>query len=495
MSASAILGAAQRDAGVDHSLNSALAAIVGADFVRAGFAERLAYARDRAPFATFHVRAGTLPGTMPRAIVMPGSHDEVAQVVALAQSRNVPVIPFGAGSGVLGGALPLGHEVVIDLKRINKLIEINETDGTATVEAGLNGGQFEAALNARGYTSGHLPQSLHMSTVGGWAACRGAGQNSTRYGKIEDIVLGLRVVLPDGRTLEVRPVARRAVGPSIRDLFVGAEGTLGIITQLTLRIWRKPEREIGVVLAFPTLDAALTSARQMMQAELRPSVVRIYDADESRSRTEGLKEFRDRPFLAILVFSGLARQAELEAELGLDIARKNGAVVAPDGPLHHWQKNRFVSYSMPWQTKNYYMDTIEVTGAWSQLPAMYQRMGEAARAVHPGIHFGAHWSHVYAEGACQYMTVRLPPMDDDNALRLHAQVWDRISRVCLELGGSISHHHGVGAFRNPWIGAELNTGLDVLQALKDAIDPNNVMNPGKLALRPRAGAVALTPKA
>lgn len=485
---------AQLESEVDASLNRALASIVGANFVRSGFAERLAYARDRTPFATFHFRAGKLPGTMPRSIVMPGSHDEVARVVALAQARNVPVIPFGAGSGVLGGALPLGHEVMIDLKRLNRLVEINETDGTATVEAGLNGGQFEAALNARGFTCGHLPQSLHMSTVGGWASCRGAGQNSTRYGKIEDIVLGLRMVLPDGRTLDVRPVARRAVGPSIRDLFVGAEGTFGIITQLTFRIWRKPEREIGTVLAFPTLEAALTSARQIMQAELRPAVVRVYDAEESRSRTEGMKEFQDRPILGILVFSGSARLASVESELALEIARKNGAVLASDEPLLHWQKNRFVSYSMPWQTKNYYMDTIEVTGAWSQILAMYQRMGEAARAVHPGIHFGAHWSHVYAEGACQYMTVRLPPMDDDKALFLHAQAWDRISRICLELGGSISHHHGVGAFRNPWIGAELNTGLDVLQALKDVIDPNNIMNPGKLALRPRPGAVTLERK-
>jgi alkyldihydroxyacetonephosphate synthase len=467
----------------DPILVVALSAIVGAAHVHCGFAERLAYARDRLPYATFRVRAGHLPATLPRAIVAPGTTEDVAAVVRLARARGVPVVPYGAGSGVLGGAIPLAQELMIDLKRLNRVIALNEIDGTVTVEAGLNGGQLEAFLNERGWTTGHLPQSLHMSTVGGWAACRGAGQASTRYGKIEDIVLGLKAVMPDGRPLEVRPVARRAVGPSIKDLLIGAEGVLGIVTELTLRVWRRPEAELPAVLAFPSLEAALAAARGIMQAELRPAVVRLYDDEESRQRGAGLPELADRPFLAILMFSGPRRLAEVERALALEIAAAQGAVETSDAPYRHWQSHRYESYSPKWQSTGHYMDTIEITGPWSALPVMYARMRAAARAIHPEVHFGCHWSHVYSEGACQYMTLRLPPMEDEVALDLHRRLWDAVSRLCLELGGSLSHHHGVGLFRGPWLREELNTGLDLIQALKDVIDPGNLMNPGKLGLR------------
>lgn len=409
-------------------------------------------------------------------------------MIRLATAHKLPLIPFGAGSGVLGGTIPLTGELMLDLKRLNRILELNTTDGTVTVQAGMNGMQFEQALNDSGYTAGHLPQSIAMSTVGGWAACRGAGQASSRYGKIEDIVLGLKAVMPSGRLLEVRPVARRAVGPSIKDLLVGSEGTLGVITELTLRIWKKPECEIPAVLAFPTLEAALTASRHIMQAELRPEVVRLYDAVESAQRTEGMPEFKERPFLAILKFSGRRALAEAEHRLALEICAAQGAVPAGMHPYEHWTQTRYHSYSTNWQTDGYYMDTIEITGAWSRLPAMYDSMRKAALAIHPAMHFGAHWSHVYPEGACQYMTVRLPPMPQEQALKLHRQAWDAIERICLEMGGSTAHHHGAGLFRGPWLRLELNEGMHLLQSLKDGIDPDNLFNPGKLGLRAPAGS-------
>jgi len=467
----------------------ALRAALGVAHVRLTLPERIAYARDRLPYATFAVRSARLPGTLPSAVVCPASHEELSATLRILREAGLRAMPYGAGSGVLGGAIPLAGEVAIDLKRMNRILDLNETDGTVTVQCGMNGGQFEDALAARGWTGGHLPQSLYMSTVGGWAACRGAGQASSRYGKIEDIVIGLRAVLPDGRTLDVRPLARRAAGPSIKDIFVGSEGVYGVITEITLRIWRKPEAEHGVVLALPSLQAGLDALREIMQSELRPAVTRLYDAEESRGRTAGIAAFERNPFLCILVFSGPARLAALEQQMSLEIMARHGAVCADDGPLHHWQENRYVSYSPQWQAAGSYMDTIEITGAWSALPAMYERMRSAALAVHPEMHFGTHWSHVYPEGACQYMTLRLPPMDEAQALKLHRQAWDRLQRLTLELGGSISHHHGVGCFRNEWLREELNTGLDVLQKLKDALDPDNLLNPGRLGLRSAPGAV------
>lgn len=469
----------------------ALVSVVGAGHVLTAIPELWAYARDRLPYATFHIRAGQLPGTLPSAVVCPADADELARVVRLARERRIPLIPFGAGSGVLGGTLPLAHELVVDLKRMNQVVAFSETDASVTVQAGMNGGQFEAWLNQRGYTCGHLPQSLYMSTVGGWAACRGAGQNSTRFGKIEDIVVGLAAVLPDGRELRVRPVARRAVGPSLKDLLVGSEGAFGIITELTLRVWRLPEARHGVVLGFPTLQAGLDSLRKIMQSELRPAVVRLYDAEESRQRGESAGISAALPYLVVLEFCGSARLAALECELALEIVAAHAGVQLDDAPYRHWAAHRYESYSPQWQSRDYFMDTIEITGSWSQLPAMYERIRREILALHSEMYFGTHWSHVYPEGACQYMTLRLPPMDSAVALRLHRAAWNIAQQACLDLGGSISHHHGVGVFRNPWLREELGAGLDLLQGLKDHLDPDNLFVPGKLALRARAGAVDL----
>jgi alkyldihydroxyacetonephosphate synthase len=465
----------------------ALAAVVGREHLLDATAARWAYARDRIPYGTFCLREGRLPAQLPAAVVMPADADQLVALLQLAVKCQLTLIPFGAGSGVLGGTLPLraqGREVVVDLKRLNRLLAVNDVDGTATVEAGLNGAQFEAALNQRGYTCGHYPQSIAMSTVGGWAACRGAGQASSRYGKIEDMVLGLQAVLPDGRRLRVRPVARRSVGPSLKDLLVGSEGTLGFITELTLRIWKRPEHEQGVVLALPTLEAGLELLRETMQAELRPQVARLYDEAESRARSASVAGFDEaRPILCILKFAGLPRLARVECELALEMAARHGAMTAGLQPYEHWEATRYQSYSTRWQTEGHHMDTIEVTAAWSALPALYRACREAVLSLCDGAHFGAHWSHVYPEGACQYMTLRLPPMAHDRALELHRQAWDRVQRLTLAHGGSIAHHHGAGWFRGPWMAEELGGGLPLLQAIKDALDPQGLCNPGKLGLR------------
>ena len=194
-----------------------LSAVVGEDHVATDVDTLTRYARDRLPFGIFRARSGGLPGVMPVAVAKPASEAEVAELVRASAREGFRLIPFGLGSGVLGGTIPLGGEVMVDLSRLDRLVGIDETNGLAVVQAGMNGGDFERALGEAGWSCGHLPQSINISTVGGWAACRGGGQASSRYGKIEDIVVGLRAVLPDGRILDVRPVARRAVGPAAPD--------------------------------------------------------------------------------------------------------------------------------------------------------------------------------------------------------------------------------------------------------------------------------------
>ena len=475
----------------DDNLALAFAGVVGAEHVVSEVDALRPYAHDRLPYANFRARTGALAGVLPSLALRPANAEELAEIVRIAGERKTRLIPFGNGSGVLGGAIPLAGEVTVDLRRLDQLVSIDAENGMATVEAGMNGAAFEAALNAKGYTCGHYPQSIEISTVGGWAACRGGGQASSRYGKIEDMVLGLKAVLPDGSSLEIRPVPRRSAGPSVRDLLVGSEGTLGIITELTLRIWKKPEIEHDVALAFPSLKAAWGAAREIMQAELRPAVVRIYDEAESKERTAGLDVFGDLPVLAILVFSGLKRLADTERDLALEIVARHGGAIAPDRPAEEWRKNRYAVLSTKWQDAGYYNDTIEVTGNWSAIPAMYEMMREAVRAIDERAHFGAHWSHVYAEGACQYMTVRLPPMEQDEALPKHRAIWDALQRLAVQHDGAIAHHHGIGVFRNPWLARELGGAMPVLQKIKDALDPDNLMNPGKLGLRPPPGAAVV----
>ncbi len=475
----------------DVALIGALATIVGPEHVHADFGTRLQYGRDCLPYAKYLYRSGDLPGTLPALVVRPADTAEAADVMALLRRQKSRMIPVGSCSGVLGGVIPLCGEVAVDTSRMDGLLKIDTENQLVTVMAGMNGGDFEAALNAAGWTAGHYPQSIHVSTVGGWAACRGSGQASSRYGKIEDIVTGMAVVLPDGRTLRIGSSARRAVGPSVKDLFVGSEGTLGIITELTMRIWPLPEVMEDVVVGYRDVASALRAAKRIMQAELRPNIARVYDAEETLSRTASLDFFRQWPVMTFLAFSGKRRLAEAERELALEIVGEEGGEIGPSAPMEHWRGTRYASASASWTAKGYFMDTVEVTLPWSRLIEGYERMAAAVRAISADAHFGAHWSHVYPDGACQYMTFRLPPMADAQALPLHSAIWNGLQGIALDCDGSISHHHGIGVYRGKWMAKEHGIGLEIIQALKDALDPGNLVNPGKLGMRPADDAVVI----
>ncbi|WP_299664665.1 FAD-binding oxidoreductase [uncultured Ruegeria sp.] len=463
--------------------------LLGAENVLTEEADRDRYAHDRLPFATFRAREGAKVGTLPRLVLRPATSDEVREIVNLAAKSDSPVIPYGSGSGVLGGIIPLQNELMIDMQRMNKITKFDAENNLVTVEAGMNGEAFEAALNAKGYTSGHLPQSLTISTVGGWAACRGGGQESSRYGKIENIVVGLKAVLPDGQILEVRPLPKRATGPSVLDLIVGSEGTLAIITEVTMRIWKVPSDEKALVLALPNRASALGLAKRIMQAGLHPRIVRLYDEKEAAGRVKGIAAFEERPVMANIVVCGDASIVAAETELVRGFAREFDAVETETRPFDEWRATRYVSITKQWLDRGFYNDTIEVTVNWSQVNSLYETIAAKIAALHPDAHFSAHWSHVYPEGVCQYMTLRLPPMDQNVALPLHSLMWEIAEGETLAHGGSIAHHHGSGLFRGGWMDGEHGVGMDVLRKVKDAVDPANLFNPGKLGFATREGAV------
>jgi alkyldihydroxyacetonephosphate synthase len=395
------------------------------------------------------------------------------------------VIPFGAGSGVLGGGVPLSPDVVtIDLKRLNKVLAIDDVSKLATVQAGMNGERFEAHLNNLRYTAGHLPQSLSMSTVGGWASCRGAGQASGRYGKIEDIVVGLKVALPDGELLTIRPAPRRAVGPNLQELFLGAEGTFGIIVELTLRIWDYPAKEEFYGYGFPDYVSGLDALRRIMQSGMRLPVTRLYDAPESASRIANYPDYKDMPCLGMLGFAGDQDFVELEKKKALEIVTSCGGKKCSDEPVHTWVKGRFFSLTAEKNAKGMLMDTLEVSAHWSIMPDVYEAMREAALSVDPSAHVGAHWSHSYTDGACLYVTFGVDGSDEEAASSKQDRMWDKITKACHEKGGCMSHHHGVGFMRGKWMDEEWGqNGLALLQGIKNLIDPHHIMNPGKIGLK------------
>ncbi|MCK0104432.1 FAD-binding oxidoreductase [Pseudohalocynthiibacter sp. F2068] len=420
---------------------------------------------------------------MPSAIVEVDSIDDIQKVMSFAQEQNVPIIPYGLGSGVLGGTVPFNGEIILDLSHMNRGVAIDEENFVAVVDAGVCGAELEKALNARKMTCGHYPQSLSMSTIGGWAACRGSGQASSRYGSIENMVVGLKVVLPNGRLLNVRHSPRRSVGPSIIEMFLGSEGTLGVIVEVTMRIWRLPQHTCGQVVKFRTLKEGIAAIKQLMQAELRPTLARLYDQPESIV-WEGESLPNDTcAVILMLEFAGDEKVAQAEFEVALAICGENQGVVTASSALNRWKEKRYQSHSDEFVKGGGFYDTIEIAAPWSVQSDMYDEIRREVSKRHGAIaNVTAHWSHAYSDGACMYMTVKIQKIDDATGLKVHAEIWDTAMRICSEMGGTISHHHGIGYFRGNWLAKELNEGFAILHGLKDFIDPANVLNPGKLGL-------------
>jgi len=443
---------------------------------------RLEHSRDRLPFGRFRHRSHQLTGDLPSAVVEPTNIAELEEIVRFAGRNRLAVIPYGSGSGVLGGTVPFQGELVLALNRMNRVLEIDEINNVVHVEAGMNGGEFEAALQERGYSSGHFPQSLEMSTVGGWAACRGSGQCSSRYGNIENMVVGMKAILPNGEVMTVRHAPRRSVGPSLIEMFIGSEGTLGLIVELTLKIWPLPAKEIEGAVAFSGVANGLNAIRDVMQAGLRPALMRLYDRGESERWGESDLPDNADAVICMFEFHGLPGVAGAEFDAALGIFEKYGGEIIDDGPIRRWKSVRFESHSDAFVDAGGYYDTIEVAAPWSRLVDMYDAIRSDVFKKFPDVKLNAHWSHAYVDGACMYMTTKIPAMPDEDALPIHSDVWEIVMRHCLDMGGTISHHHGIGYFRNKWMAEELNAGHKVLEDIKLALDPNNLFNPGKLGL-------------
>ncbi|MDQ3981081.1 MAG: FAD-binding oxidoreductase, partial [Actinomycetota bacterium] len=360
--------------------------------------------------------------------------------------------------------------------------EVDEKSRLVTAEAGVTGPALSARLARAGYLLGHEPQSLAISTVGGWIATRACGQLSARYGGIESVLAGFTAVLPGGRIVRSKTVPRRAAGPNVASLMIGSEGTLGIVTEADLRVSPVPQARTDLALRFEHMSDGVAACRSLAQSELRPTLVRLYDGEDAAIF---LRHFPDEPPGPLLLVSFDGEGAEARVATAVDLCK--GSVADLRLVAHWWEHRndavgefRRLMEGSGLLGPHALVDTMEVAGTWTVLRELYHSMKEKLSALADIA--GCHLSHVYPDGACLYFTLASACADDDEAERKLAGWWETGMRTCLDAGGSISHHHGIGRVKAPWLEEELGGWMDVLRGVKRSIDPRNVMNPGALGL-------------
>ena len=427
--------------------------------------------RDLWPLAIMAERAGEAP---PRVLVArPAGREQVAAVLRWAAANGIAVSPMGGGSGVCGALSPARGELVLDMSGFDRVFEIDETNLVCRCESGVNGHQLEQQLNARGLTLGHYPSSLPATTVGGLVATRSSGQESSRYGGIEDMVLGLAVVLPDGTFAAPRPGPRSATGPALHQLFLGAEGGLGVVLGAVLRVHRLPESTLGRGYAFGDLRSGLECMRAIMQAGIRPVVARLYDAEDAAFNGY---EVADGECVLVIATAGLADVAKTEAKAVKDFAGE--ARDLGEEPWQRWQRHRFDLSAGRLKTflgpAGAYLDTIELAGLWTVLPELHAKV-KAAIAV-GGLAL-CHFSHAYEQGCCAYFTFGGSGDTEAEAKAAYGRAWEGAMSTALEIGATITHHHGVGQVRARWVADEMGGWIRVWRAVKEGIDPQGTMNP------------------
>ena len=422
---------------------------------------------------------------LPAAVALPESTEEVAAVLAWAEETGTPVVPRGGGSGVSGGAAASGGHVVVDVSRMDRIVAVDGVSGTVEVEAGMRGDALEATLEPHGLTVGHYPQSIAISTVGGWVAASSAGQASAGHGAIEDLVVGLTVVLAGGKVVRLRPVPRSAAGPDLRRLFIGSEGTLGVVTEAVLACHPRPAAYAWVGLGFDSFEGCIEAARRIVRSGAGPAVLRAYDEVDA-ALAFGRAGHTGGPAGIV----GFASDAPgLDARVAETVARAEAAGGRDLGPElgRHWWEHRNDAVDQYRRIMGpdrafgpgTVVDTVEVAGLWAGVPSLYHAVRaallERAEAV------GCHVSHVYPAGSSLYFTFLVRGSDDRDVEGGYLQAWEGAVRACLGAGGTMTHHHGVGRLKARFLAEELGEGgLAALRAVKRALDPAGIMNPGAL---------------
>jgi alkyldihydroxyacetonephosphate synthase len=488
---------------------AALAHIVAGDQLRQDDMARILHARGRSYPDLLYLRAGDL-STAPDAVVYPKATEEVVALLKWAEAHDVAIVPFGGGTSVVGGvsAQPGHHHAIVslDLTAMDAVLSIDPVSELARIQAGITGPALEKALTAGGLTLGHFPQSFEYSTLGGWIAHRGAGQQSNGYGRAEDWLHSALLVTPRG-VIHTEDAPASAAGPRLKDLILGSEGLFGVITEATVRIRKLPDEQHVASFLFRSFGEGLGAIRLAMQSGIEASMLRLSDAEETRffrtfrkaGQSPHVSDWLTEKYLAA---RGLATQSCALIALfeGADgrrsrqrfatLARHCGGVDVGRGPARSWLAGRFHSPYLrdPMLDHGVGVDTLETATSWSNLERLYGAVSAAlseamdAHAPREGAHgiVMCHLSHSYHDGASLYFTF-IFPRTLENELGQWRAIKTAASRAIVSHGGTISHHHGIGEDHRDYMEAEKGTlGLEVLRAVKTALDPHAILNPGKL---------------
>lgn len=424
-----------------------------------------------------------LPPRPPDVVVTPETAEGVAKVLKIANTYKIPVTPWGGGSGSQGGALPIYGGISLDTKKLNRIIEVDEKSLTITAETGCNMQQLEWATEKAGFSTMHLPASIACATLGGFLAHRGTGVLSTKYGKIEDMVMSLEVVTPEGEIINTLPVPRHASGPDLTQVFVGSEGTLGVMTKATLKIHPIPESRKFHAFLFRDMHTAMAAGAEIMATRLRPAVIRLYDEPETAKVIKKVLGIDRQGSYLVFGFDGAEDMVDLEMRKACEICGKQAPEDLGTGAGQTWWDNRYKFFYPPYMFQlPQAFGTLDTVATFANIEKVYWAMKNVVEENFPEATFIGHFSHWYEWGAMLYarFIIEDPPQDPHEAAALYNKIWDMAIRAAIANGGVINEHHGVGLKLGRIMPDLYGPAFDVLKRIKAALDPNSIMNPGKM---------------
>lgn len=471
----------------------ALANIVGSQYVSVDDAHRMPRSRGKSYLDLLDWRLDK-EVSAPDAVVTPGTEEEVLEVLQYCTENNVAVVPFGGGTSVVGGLNPVRGEhraiISLDLVRFNQLEDVDPVSGLATLGAGLSGPHAEMLLGERGLQLGHFPQSFPYATIGGFAATRSSGQNSAGYGRFDEMVRSMTVVTPKGILYPGQASPATAAGPALKQLFLGSEGTLGIITRVRIRVHPIPDTKLYEAFSFPTFVDGVNALREVEQTGAGPTVLRLSDEIESSvnlTSTDNIGEQDESAHtgcLALSVYEGTTQHAQSRHAETRAILLAHGGESLGEGPARKWEQGRFGAPVLRDSLidAGALCETLETATDWSNVPRLKKAVASALSKSlvadgSPAL-IMCHVSHVYAEGCSLYFTVIADAGEDPEARWRKAKT--AASEAMATHNATVTHHHAVGTDHLPWMGLEVGElGIAALQAVKRELDPAGILNPGK----------------
>jgi alkyldihydroxyacetonephosphate synthase len=462
--------------------------IVGQEHLTRRRVDKLAYAVDYSWVSQMWIDRGQEPPTADF-ILFPQNAQEISEIIRVANTYHLSVVPWGGASGSQGGVIPLYGGIIIDIKRLNHMIEIDEESLTVTAEAGIIGQKLEWELNERGLTLAHYPASEYAATLGGYIAARGSGTLSTKYGKAEDMVMWIKLVSPTGEIIETLPVPNHASGPGLLELFVGSEGTFGIIVEVKMRVDPLPEERRFQSFLFEDLNKGIEAGRRIMAQRLNPCVIRLYDEVDTKKYVKRVLNLDVTGSYMVIGVDGIRELNDVIWKKIFEICKELGGKDLGSEAGQKWWDHRYDFYYPPHvKALPKLFGTIETVTTFKNIKPLYyatKEIIEKQYADHRASFF-AHFSHWYPWGVMVYaqFMVDEPPQDPEQALDLHNHIWADVAKCFIAHGGVLNEHHGIGLKLGWLMRKQYGPAWPKLVQIKNALDPNGIMNPGKLGFGP-----------